>query len=173
MKSKVLAVVPAYNEEENIKQVVESIYATNEEIDVVVINDGSKDDTLEKAKQTKAYVINLPNQLGIGGAVQTGMIYATRNNYDIAIQVDGDGQHDPQYIKQMVEKIEQEHYDMVIGSRFVQKTKYQQTFFRMLGIRITSNLIKAITGVKIYDTTSGFRAVNKDIMKEFAKRVSL
>ena len=163
-KNKVLVVIPAYNEEENIQTVVNEVRKTNPMVDIVVINDGSKDETLQKAK-----IIDLPNNLGIGGAVQTGMLYASKNDYDIAIQLDADGQHDPQYIEQMVQKIE-EGYDMVIGSRFVQKTGYKQTFFRMLGINITSLLIKQITGVKIHDTTSGFRAVNKEVIKEFAKR---
>ena len=167
-KNKVLVVIPAYNEEENIQTVVNEVRKTNPMVDIVVINDGSKDETLEKAKLTKAKIIDLPNNLGIGGAVQTGMLYASKSDYDIAIQLDADGQHDPQYIEQMVQKIE-EGYDMVIGSRFVQKTGYKQTLFRMLGINITSLLIKQITGVKIHDTTSGFRAVNKEVIKEFAK----
>lgn len=168
-KKKVLIVIPAYNEEENIQTVINEVFETNDMLDVVVINDGSKDETLEKAKKTKAKVIDLPNNLGIGGAVQTGMLYAKKNQYDIAVQLDGDGQHDPKYISKMVQKVE-EGYDMVIGSRFVQKTGYQQTFFRMLGINITSLLIKQITGVKIHDTTSGFRAVNKEIIEEFARQ---
>ena len=167
-RNNIIVIVPAYNEEKNIKQVVEEIYAKTQEVDVVVISDGSKDATAEKVKETKARLIQLPNNLGIGGAVQTGMKYAYENQYEIAIQVDGDGQHNPSYITQMVEKIRQENYDMVIGSRFVEKTQYQQTFFRMLGINITSQLIKAITGVKIYDTTSGFRAVNQTVIIEFA-----
>ena len=166
---KVLIIIPAYNEQENIERVVNEVIKENDWVDVVVINDGSKDNTLEKAKNTKAKVINLSNNLGIGGAVQTGMIYAYENKYDVAIQIDGDGQHNPQYIKEMVNKIN-EGYDMVIGSRFVEKTSYKQTFFRMLGIKTTSVLIKAITGKKIYDTTSGFRAINKEVIKEFAKK---
>ncbi len=168
-KEKVLIIIPAYNEQENIQNVVNEVMATNNTVDVVVVNDGSKDETLQRAKRTNAKVIDLPNNLGIGGAVQTGMLYASKNHYGIAIQLDGDGQHDPTYIKSMVQKME-EGYDMVIGSRFVEKTGYQQTFFRMLGINITSILIKRITGVKIYDTTSGFRAVNKGIIEEFAKQ---
>ena len=166
---KVLIIIPAYNEQENIERVVNEVIKENDWVDVVVINDGSKDNTLEKAKHTKAKVIDLPNNLGIGGAVQTGMLYAHKNKYDIAIQIDGDGQHNPKYIQEMVNKIN-EGYDMVIGSRFVEKTSYNQTFFRMLGIKITSALIKAITGKKIYDTTSGFRAVNKGVIEEFAKK---
>ena len=109
----------------------------------------------------------MPSNLGIGGAVQSGYLYAYKNNYDIAIQIDGDGQHDPKYISEMINILSTEDVDMVIGSRFVEKTSYDQTFFRMLGINITSAIIKLFTEKKIYDTTSGYRAVNKDIIKEF------
>ena len=166
-KYKSLVIIPAYNEEKSIKKVVESIYKNTSECDVVVINDGSKDDTYNEAKKTKANVINLPNNLGIGGAVQTGYLYAYKNDYDIAIQVDADGQHDPKYINEMIEFIKNGQADMVIGSRFVEKTSYKQTFFRMLGINITSGVIKVLTGKRIYDTTSGFRAINRDIIESF------
>ncbi len=164
---KVLVIVPAYNEEESIKNVVDSVI--EQDVDVVVINDGSKDKTSENAKKTKAAIIDLPCNLGIGGAVQTGYIYAYMNKYDIAIQIDGDGQHDPKYIKEMVQMIKEKKADMVIGSRFVNKTEYKQTFFRKLGINITSIIIKIMTGKKIYDTTSGYRAVNKEIIKYFSE----
>lgn len=164
---KVLVIVPAYNEEESIKNVVDSVI--EQDVDVVVINDGSKDKTSENAKKTKASIIDLPCNLGIGGAVQTGYIYAYMNKYDIAIQIDGDGQHDPKYIKEMVQMIKEKKADMVIGSRFVNKTEYKQTFFRKLGINITSIIIKIMTGKKIYDTTSGYRAVNKEIIKYFSE----
>lgn len=163
----VIIIIPAYNEEENIKAVVESIYKLKIKLDILVVNDGSTDNTSKVAKKTGAIVIDLPNNLGIGGAVQTGYLYALRNKYDIAIQLDGDGQHDPKDIIKMIEKIEKENYDMVIGSRFIKKTNYKQTFFRMVGIKIMSFIIKTITGKKIYDTTSGYRAINKDIIKEF------
>lgn len=166
--NKTLIIVPAYNEEEAIKKTVENIKKHNEDCDVIVINDGSRDNTLKEAQKTNAIVIDLPSNLGIGGAVQTGYRYALKNGYDIAIQVDGDGQHNPAYISEMIKLISEENYDMVIGSRFINKTKYKQTFFRMLGINITSAIIKGITGEKIYDTTSGFRAVNKEIIEYFA-----
>lgn len=166
---KVLVIVPAYNEEESIKRVVDEIKAKNKFVDVVVINDGSKDNTVKEAKKTEATVINLPCNLGIGGAVQTGYLYAYKNDYDVAIQIDGDGQHDPKYIKNMIKLIEDKKADMVIGSRFIEKTSYKQTFLRMFGIKILSFLIKLFTGVKVYDATSGYRAVNKDIIKRFAE----
>lgn len=165
---KVLIIVPAYNEEGAIKKTVETIKQYNRDCDVLVVNDGSKDNTLEEARKTEAIVIDLPSNLGIGGAVQTGYQYAKKNNYDIAIQVDGDGQHDPKYIPEMVKLLASKEFDMVIGSRFVEKTSYKQTFFRMLGINITSGIIKMMTGKKIHDTTSGFRAVNKEIISYFA-----
>lgn len=164
-----LIIIPSYNEEKSIRNVVKDIYEKTSNCDVAIINDGSLDNTVEEARKTDAIVIDLSNNLGIGGAVQTGYLYAYKNNYDIAIQVDADGQHDPKYIPQMIEIIKSGQADMVIGSRFIEKTGYKQTFFRMLGINMTSGIIKLLTGKKIYDTTSGFRAINKDIIENFAK----
>lgn len=165
---KVLVIVPAYNEEESIKKVVNEIKSKNKDVDVIVVNDGSKDNTVKEAKNTEALVVDLPCNLGIGGAVQTGYLYAYNNNYDIAIQIDGDGQHDPSYIKQMVEIIQKKQADMVIGSRFIEKTGYKQTFMRKLGNNVLSFIIRILTGKKIYDTTSGYRASNREIIKRFA-----
>lgn len=167
-KIKTLIIVPAYNEEESIKKVVEEIKSVNKDVDVIVVNDGSKDNTLKEVLKTDAIAIDLPCNLGIGGAVQTGYLYAYKNDYDVAIQIDGDGQHNPKYIKDMVKIIESGKADMVIGSRFIEKTSYKQTFLRMFGINILSFIIKMFTGVKIYDATSGYRAVNRDIIKRFA-----
>ena len=167
---KTLVIIPAYNEEESIEKVVNSVYAEKiKNLDVVVVNDGSRDNTYKEAKKTKAVVLDLPNNLGIGGAVQTGYLYAYKNNYDIAIQIDGDGQHDPKYLKEMIKIIKAHEADMVIGSRFCMKTKYKQTFFRMFGINIISGLIRIFAHKKIYDTTSGYRAINKDIIKHFSR----
>lgn len=165
---KVLVIVPAYNEEESIKKVVNEIKSKNKDVDVIVVNDGSRDNTVKEAKNTEALVVDLPCNLGIGGAVQTGYLYAYNNNYDIAIQIDGDGQHDPSYIKQMVEIIQKKQADMVIGSRFIEKTNYKQTFMRKFGINVLSFIIKILTGKKIYDATSGYRASNREIIKRFA-----
>ena len=165
---KVLVIVPAYNEEESIKKVVNEIKSKNKDVDVIVVNDGSKHTTVKEAKNTEALVVDLPCNLGIGGAVQTGYLYAYNNNYDIAIQIDGDGQHDPSYIKQMVEIIQKKQADMVIGSRFIEKTGYKQTFMRKLGNNVLSFIIRILTGKKIYDTTSGYRASNREIIKRFA-----
>ena len=165
---KTLVIIPAYNEEESIKKVVESVYMQNiKNCYVLVVNDGSKDNTYNEAKKTKAKVIDAPNNLGIGGAVQTGYLYAKKYGYDIAIQLDGDGQHDPKYIKELIKEVSKGN-DIVIGSRFIEKTNYKQKFFRMIGINMISFTTKLMTGVKIHDTTSGYRAVNKNIIEEFA-----
>lgn len=168
-KAKTLVIIPAYNESEAIEKVVNSVYEQKiENLDVIVINDGSKDNTYEEAKKTKAIVIDSPNNLGIGGAVQTGYLYAQENDYDIAIQLDGDGQHDPKYLRNLIEEVANGN-DLVIGSRFIEKTSYDQTFLRMLGINVISFTIKLMTGRKIYDTTSGFRASSRNVIDEFVK----
>ena len=166
---KTLVIIPAYNEGKCIKNVVNNLMRVNNNVDVLVVNDGSKDDTLNEAKKTKAIVLDLPFNLGIGGAVQAGYIYAYKNNYDIAIQLDGDGQHNPKYIEEMVKIIEESKAEMVIGSRFITKTGYNQTFARMLGIRVIRGIMKLFAGKKIFDPTSGYRAVNKRIIKKFSE----
>ena len=166
---KTLIIIPAYNEEKCIKKVVDNVMEVNNNVDVLVVNDGSKDDTLIEAKKTKAKVLNLPFNLGIGGAVQAGYLYAYKNNYDVAIQLDGDGQHNPKYIEEMVSIIKENKAEMVIGSRFIEETGYNQTFARMFGIRIIRVIMKIFTGKKIFDPTSGYRAVNKRIIKKFSE----
>ena len=170
---KVLLVIPAYNEESNILKTYNDIIKYNKEnntkYDVVVINDGSKDKTEQILRDNNINHIQLIHNLGIGGAVQTGYKYAYENNYDIAIQYDGDGQHDVNYVKDVIKPIEDGKADFVIGSRFVkQLSKFRTSKARRLGIRVISFFIKLVTGIKIYDTTSGFRAANKEIIADFA-----
>ena len=168
---KVLLIIPAYNEEENILKVCRSIEKFDNEIDYIVINDGSKDNTLKILKENNLKYINLVNNLGIGGAVQTGYKYAYENNYDIAIQFDGDGQHDINYVKKICEPLINGQADMCIGTRYLDKSssKFQSTFMRRLGSNIISICIRIFCGKKITDPTSGFRAVNKKVIEEFAK----
>lgn len=173
-KMKVLIIVPAYNEELNIVNTINKITKYKKkskyDIDYVVINDGSKDNTYEVCLKNKFNTINLIHNLGIGGAVQTGYLYALYNNYDVAIQFDGDGQHDENYIDNMVDKIT-DGYDFVIGSRFISDlSKFKSSSTRRFGIKIISLLIKICTGKKVYDPTSGFRAANKDVIKIFASQ---
>lgn len=169
---KVLVIIPAYNEELNIQNTVNKIVKYNKKssnnIDYIIINDGSKDNTKEICIKNNYNVINLIHNLGIGGAVQTGYKYALENNYDVAIQFDGDGQHDENYIDSLVNEIE-EGNNFVIGSRFVSElSKFKSTGTRRMGIKILSFLIRLCTGKKIYDPTSGFRAADKKVIKLFA-----
>ena len=170
MKS-VLIIIPAYNEEKSILNVVSNIKkvkTNNYLIDYIIINDGSSDNTKKVCLDNKLNFIDLPNNLGIGGAVQTGYKYAYYKNYDIAIQIDGDNQHNPSYITNLCDEINN-GYDLVIGSRFVETlSEFKSSFLRRLGINFLSNLIKLCTGFKVYDVTSGFRACNKDIIEYFA-----
>ena len=167
---KILIIIPAYNEENNIENVINEILGLNNpDIDYIVINDGSTDTTLQILAKNNYNYINIPTNLGIGGAVQTGYKYALYNNYDIAIQFDGDGQHNVEYINQLIEEIKQGN-DLVIGSRFICDIEgFKSTKIRRIGIVILSFLIKLCTGKKIKDPTSGFRACNKQIINLFAK----
>jgi len=170
LQKKVLIIVPAYNEEDRIKKTVEEILSTGIAAKVLVINDGSRDDTAKKAKSSGAHVISLPFNTGIGGAVQTGFRYAFENDFDIACQVDGDGQHDVSYIGALIKPILENESDMVIGSRFVPPFMgYQSSFVRKIGINFFSHLISFLCSVKITDPTSGFRAYNKKMIHIFSQ----
>lgn len=165
---KTLIIVPAYNEEDNIDKVVESFQKIKDKADLLVINDCSQDLTEKKLQKLGVKYISFAINLGIGGAVQAGYCYAKKNGYDIAIQVDGDGQHDMSYIPEMIEILKKEEADIVIGSRFIEKEGYQSSATRRLGINFLSALIKLCTGKKIHDVTSGFRAVNKRFIEIYA-----
>ena len=175
LNMKAILIIPAYNEEENILNVFEKIqeYNKNSErkVDYVVINDSSKDNTLKILQENNINHINLIQNLGIGGAVQTGYKYAYQNGYDIAVQFDGDGQHQAKYIKDLVKEIEEENCDIAIGSRFVSKKKPKS--MRMLGSRLIAGAIRITTGKKIKDPTSGMRAYNKKAIELFVKNASL
>lgn len=167
---KILMIIPAYNEEKNILDTVNMINNYKDlKLDYVVINDGSIDNTLNVLKNNNIDYINLSNNLGIGAAVQTGYKYAHLNDYDIAIQFDGDGQHDINYVYKLVKEIEKGS-DLVIGSRFSdQKSDFLSTRSRRLGIKIISFFIKLFSKKKILDVTSGYRASNKKVIEYFSK----
>ena len=168
---KVLLIIPAYNEEDNILNTCNKIKEFSNELEFVFINDGSKDNTLKILEENNINHINLINNLGIGGAVQTGYKYAFENGYDIAIQFDGDGQHDVNYVPNICEPILNGQANMVIGTRYLDKksSKFQSTFMRRFGSRLISFVIKMCTSKKITDPTSGFRAVDKKVIEEFAR----
>jgi len=173
---KILIIIPAYNEEENILKTYNSIINYKEKkYDVIVINDGSKDNTEKILCENKIPHIRLIQNLGIGGAMQTGYKYALENGYDIAVQFDGDGQHDINYVKNIVKPIIDQNANMVIGSRFINKDKdnFKSTLARRIGILMISLVIKLKTNKKIFDTTSGFRAVDKKIIEYFANNYPL
>lgn len=165
---KKLVIIPAYNESENIVNTVKEIKEKASDFDYVVINDCSSDKTLEILESNHLNYINLPVNLGIGGAVQTGYKYALQHEYDMAVQVDGDGQHDPAYLHSLEETLIKEKADMVIGSRFIKNEGFQSTFARRMGIVYFTKMIKSLTGTTITDPTSGFRLVNKDVIALFA-----
>ena len=167
---KILLIIPAYNEESNIVRVVGDLQQHYPEYDYVVVNDGSRDNTESELKSCNANHIMLIQNLGIGGAVQTGYKYAYENGYDIAVQMDGDGQHDVRCVKDIIAPIERNEADLVIGSRFVKESSsgFRSSFLRRMGIGIISAVIRLKTGKRIFDTTSGFRAVNRKLIKEFA-----
>lgn len=165
---KKIVIIPAYNEEGNIKSTVENIVRFAAGFDYIVINDCSTDQTKKICEENHYNLINLPVNLGIGGAVQTGYKYAVRHNYDIAVQVDGDGQHDPTYLNKMARVLETENLDMVIGSRFIERQGFQSSFVRRIGIVYFSSLIKLLTGHMITDPTSGLRLSGKAVLQQFA-----
>lgn len=167
-RNHILIMIPAYNEEKNIKTVVENLVQNYPEYDYVVINDCSTDSTLQILERNHFNYVSLPHNLGIGGAVQTGYMYARDYGYDIAIQLDGDGQHDPAYIKDIIQPIEKGEADYVIGSRFIEHEGFQSSSTRRMGINILSGWIKILCGKKVYDVTSGFRAVNRSCILHFA-----
>ena len=166
---KKLIIIPAFNESENILNTVKVIEKDAPDFDYVVINDCSTDNTLEILKQNNINHIALPVNLGIGGAVQTGYKYALENSYDVAVQVDGDGQHDPKYLSALVNALEKNEADMVIGSRFINNEGFQSTFMRRVGIVYFTKLIHLLTGKTITDPTSGFRMCNQKVIALFAK----
>lgn len=164
-----LIIIPAFNEQECIKDTVEMIRREAPDFDYVVINDHSTDNTLNILKQNQINYINLPANLGIGGAVQTGYLYAYENGYDTAVQVDADGQHDPKYLSMMLDTMKKENADMIIGSRFIENKGFQSTFARRIGITYFTKLIHMLTGTTITDPTSGLRMGNRKVIELFAK----
>jgi glycosyltransferase involved in cell wall biosynthesis len=160
LSKKTLIIVPAFNEEGAIARVVRNIRDQVPGADILVVNDGSRDRTARKARESGAMVINLAYNMGIGGAVQSGFLFAKEKGYHIAVQVDGDGQHPASEIPRLLAALDN-GVDVVIGSRFAEPTGYQPPFFRAMGIGIFSLLVSLIVGRKVYDTTSGFRVLNR------------
>ena len=166
---KKLVIIPAYNEGGSILRAVEDIKTHAPGFDYIVINDCSTDDTLEVCRKHELNYVNLSVNLGIGGAVQTGYLYGCQYGYDLAVQFDGDGQHDGSYLERMAEELLRTGSDMIIGSRFIEKEGFQSSGLRRVGIRYFSALIRLLTGKRVTDPTSGMRMVNRDVMELYAR----
>ncbi len=167
--SGVLVIVPAYNEEASIGNVLRTLRAQAPEVDVVVINDGSTDNTAEVVRRVHGVeLISLPYNMGIGNAMQTGYRYALQEGYDVAVQCDADGQHPVDEIEKLVRAVEIGRADLVVGSRYVADTGYKPSFSRRVGKSLLSRLVNSAIGGGITDTTSGFRAMNRAAFETFA-----
>ncbi len=165
---KLIVLIPSYNEEKNLPKLFDAVHMACPNCDILVINDCSKDKTEEVCDENSIKHLDLPINLGIGGAMQTGYQYAYLNDYDIAIQIDGDGQHNPQYINLLVEEIIN-GAGLCIGSRFINKEGFQSTKSRRIGIGFFAIIIKIFSGQTVTDPTSGFRASDKRVIKCFAE----
>lgn len=166
---KKIVIIPAYNEQQSILNTIKDIQDNAPDFDFIVINDCSKDETLKVCRKNNIHVLDLPINLGIGGAVQTGYLYAYKNGYDLAVQFDGDGQHDAKFLNMMADTMEKENLDMVIGSRFIENEGFQSSQLRRFGIRFFTYLIYCLYGKKITDATSGMRMCNRRVMELFVK----
>lgn len=175
INKKILIIIPAYNEQDSILKTYISIKKYNDThgtaYDVIVINDGSTDETLKICRENNIPTVSLIHNLGIGGAVQTGYKYAYENNYDIALQFDGDGQHDISCVNQIIEPILKHEADLVVGSRFIDNSssEFKSSMARRFGIKVISFFTKLVTKTQIHDVTSGFRAANQLAIADFAR----
>lgn len=167
---KVLAIIPAFNEAESIVSVVSELRRLAPHYDYVIINDGSKDDTAKICRENGFNLLDLPVNLGLAGAFQAGMRYACEKGYEAVVQFDGDGQHDPRYIDQMVRLLENDECDLVIGSRFVTQKRPQS--LRMAGNALIELLIRMTTGQRIADPTSGMRMYGPKVLRHFAMEMN-
>jgi glycosyltransferase involved in cell wall biosynthesis len=163
-----VAILPARNEQESVAGVIAEIRAVDRDFEIVVVDDGSTDRTAEEAELAGAKVLRLPYNLGIGGAVQTGFQYARERDFDIAVQVDADGQHDPREIGRLLEPILAGRADLVVGTRFVEGGGYRGTRVRRIGIHLFAAIVSLLVRQRVSDTTSGFRAVNRKAIRLFA-----
>ena len=164
---KKVVIIPAFNEEGNLDKTIRDIQENAPDFDYVIINDCSTDRTLELCRERGYSYLNLPVNLGIGGAVQTGYRYAYFHGYDVAVQFDGDGQHSARFLEEMVVKMEETGSDMVIGSRFIEKEGFQSSALRRVGIQYFTVLIRILTGKTITDPTSGMRMINRRLLRKF------
>lgn len=160
----ILVIIPAFNEGSVVASVVAEVKAALPQADILVVDDGSRDDTARAARMAAAEVVRLPLNLGIGGAVQTGYLYARERSYEIVARVDGDGQHDSTYLPKMIQRLKEGPCDLVVGSRFLDEPGYRSTRWRRLGIFVFSGFLRYLVGLKVTDPTSGFTAANRRVV---------
>ena len=163
-----LAIVPTYNEVDAIEAVIAELRSFDPELEIVVVDDGSQDGTATRAEKLGVHVVRLPFNVGIGGAMQTGYQYAREHGFQLAIQVDGDGQHDPGEIAALIEPVISGEADMAVGTRFLGGRRYRPPFARRVGIQVFARMVSLIIRQRVTDTTSGFRAVNRHGIVLFA-----
>ena len=161
-------IIPAYNEAENIASVITGVQRRSD-ADIIVIDDGSKDQTAEKAGETGAIVICHPFNMGYGAALQTGYKYAVKKDYDLLVQMDGDGQHDPKYISELFNQVESDKCDLVIGSRFLGEGNYKTGVLKSIGIGLFTFIIQVVCGKRITDPTSGCQSLNRKVFTFFTQ----
>ncbi|MFO1463222.1 MAG: glycosyltransferase family 2 protein [bacterium] len=164
---KCLVVIPAFNEAENIVSVIEGIRRQDPSLGILVVDDGSGDETAQRAAAAGAEVLSLPYNLGYGGAVQTGMLFAYEKGYDLCVLIDGDGQHDPKYIPDLMGPVAEGRADLSLGSRFLGRADYSIPWARRVGMFLFSKITSWITGQHITDPTSGFQAISRSLIKFF------
>jgi glycosyltransferase involved in cell wall biosynthesis len=169
MSTKRCVIIPAYNEENNISSVIDNIREYSSNVDIIVIDDGSNDSTAAMAQKAGAFVICHPFNMGYGVALQTGYKYAVEKNYDVLVQMDGDGQHKANYIPELFKEVEHLNSEVVLGSRFLQKDHYKTGFLKSMGIRIFRHIIWMATGEKITDPTSGYQCLSRKVFEFFTE----
>jgi glycosyltransferase involved in cell wall biosynthesis len=168
---KTLVIIPAYNEERNLSEIITQVLRYNQEVDILVVNDGSTDSTSNIASNHGAIVLDLPFNMGYGVALQTGFKYALNAGYNYVVQIDADGQHDPKCINELLNELMNNKVDLIIGSRFLSKTNYKVPFIRLIGIRFFNLVAFLMTGQRITDCTSGYRASNRQVLDFYSSDI--
>lgn len=166
---KTLLIIPAFNEEKNIYQIISRINGLYPEFHLAVINDGSCDNTVREVRKTSAILINHPFNMGYGVAIQTGYKFAYENGYDFLIQMDGDGQHDPSSVREIYNRLITSQADLVLGSRFFLNSKYHASLERRVGIKLFSFIVNRLTNLNLNDVTTGFQGMNRKVLELFIK----